>query len=253
MDSLIANYAEILQKIDFTKFETIEDKYSGVFLPIPFDEYWQSEIKVMLIGRETSGWNTDNNKNTINRISQFVASNDIHTIIKEATNRYKNHLQLDQRQNVITKSKSRFKQYYFQLSKELNIHPKAIFYTNLFAWDYNKKTPLNRPTLELQEIKDISNKLLAAQINHIKPDYIIFATGVWRIDSVIKSLFNEHFDGYQTIIPVISGKLWEFVANNTPCFRIAHPRAMKGHQKYRKEVINRIQDKIKAGKIKLID
>ena len=133
MDSLIANYAEILQKIDFTKFETIEDKYSGVFLPIPFDEYWQSEIKVMLIGRETSGWNTDNNKNTINRISQFVASNDIHTIIKEATNRYKNHLQLDQRQNVITKSKSRFKQYYFQLSKELNIHPKAIFYTNLFA------------------------------------------------------------------------------------------------------------------------
>ena len=26
------------------------------FLPVPFDEYWSSNLKIMLVGRETSGW-----------------------------------------------------------------------------------------------------------------------------------------------------------------------------------------------------
>jgi len=46
--------------------------------------------------------------------------------------------------------------------------------------------------------------------------------------------------GYETS-SVIPGKLWEFKTGNTICFRIAHLRAMHGHQKYRDEVVARIK------------
>lgn len=236
---LINSYSEIINKIDFTKFSYVQDKYSGIFLPIPFDEYWLSKPKIMLVGRETAGWNTDNNRNTLKRISLFIKNNNIHTLIDEAINRYKQHLQSD-----TAKSKSRFKQFYFKLAREINIAPKSVFYANLFAWDYNKKTPLNRPDNEFQEIKNISIKLLATQINYLKPDFIIFATGFSRIDTIIKELCNQYLGGYETSVPVIPQRLWEFKAANAICFRIAHPRAMNGHQEYRIEVIKRIKTKM---------
>lgn len=239
MLNLIDQYSKIINEIDFTKFSYAEDKYSGIFLPIPFDEYWLSKPKIMLVGRETAGWNTNNNKNTLNRISHFVENKNTPAIIDEAINRYKQHLQSD-----TTKSKSRFKQFYFKLAREINIAPKSVFYTNLFAWDYNKKTPLNRPDNEFQEIKNISIKLLATQINYLKPDFIIFATGFSRIDTIIKELCNQYLSGYETSAPVIHQKLWEFSAANATCFRIAHPRAMYGHQEYRIEVIRRIKTKL---------
>ncbi|ATM98634.1 hypothetical protein CRN77_02320 [Proteus vulgaris] len=249
---LLNQYSEIINEINFTKFSYVQDKYSGIFLPIPFDEYWLSKPKIMLVGRETAGWNTNNHKNTLKRISHFVENNNIYTIIDEAINRYKQHLQSDSRQKIITKSKSRFKQFYFKLAREINIDPKSIFYANLFAWDYNKQTPLNRPDNEFQEIKNISIKLLATQINYLKPDFIIFATGFSRIDTIIKELCNQYLGGYETSAPVIHQKLWEFRAANATCFRIAHPRAMYGHQEYRIEVIERIKTKMeKEGDLKL--
>lgn len=244
MLNLINQYSEIIGKINFTKFSHTQDKYSGIFLPVPFDEYWLSKPKIMLVGRETAGWNTNNNKKTLKRISHFVENKNINALIDEAVNRYQEHLQLDSKQKIITKSKSRFKQFYFKLAREINIDPKSIFYANLFAWDYNKKTPLDRPDNEFQEIKNISINLLATQINYLKPDFIIFATGVSRIDAVIKELCNQYLGGYETSAPVIHQKLWEFKAANTTCFRIAHPRAINGHQEYRVEVIKRIKTKI---------
>lgn len=68
METLRENYIKILQEMNARSFNLDEDKYSGVFLPVPFDEYWHSPLKIMLIGRETSGWNTKNNKNTISRV-----------------------------------------------------------------------------------------------------------------------------------------------------------------------------------------
>ena len=72
MDALFNDYATILRDLNINSFNLEEDKYSGVFLPVPFDEYWSSNLKIMLVGRETAGWNTDNNKNKINRVADFV-------------------------------------------------------------------------------------------------------------------------------------------------------------------------------------
>ena len=73
-----------------------------------------------------------------------------------------------------------------------------MIYANVFAWDYDKKSPLNRPPAEFEKIKHISIQLLEAQIRYFKPVYIVFATG-YRVDNVIKELFNTHFNGYRTV------------------------------------------------------
>ena len=91
----------------------------------------------------------------------------------------------------------------------------------------------------MQEVILASLKLLAVQIKHLELDFIIFASGARRTDYIIKQVLTE-LGGYETSA-VIPGKLWEFKTGNTICFRIAHPRAMRGHQKYRDEVIARIK------------
>lgn len=243
MDALFNDYATILRDINIGLFNLEEDKYSGVFLPVPFNEYWSSSLKIMLVGRETAGWNTDNKKNKIIRVAEFVEEDKVFDILCEATGRYKKHLLVSKEGKVITKTRSRFKQYFFRLAKELDVSPKSIVYGNIFAWDYDKKSPRTRPKNELEEIISISKKLLAAQIKHFQPDVVIFAAGFVGIDPVIKQLFNENFSGYKNK-EVISGKFWEFEAGNATCFRIAHPRATHGHGEFRDQVIQRIKARV---------
>lgn len=240
MDALINDYATILTSLNINSFNLEEDKYSGVFLPVPFDEYWSSNLKIMLVGRETAGWNTDNNKNKINRVADFIEKDKVCELVCEATERYKKHLPVSKSGKVITKTRSRFKQYFFRLAKELEVDPKSIIYANLFAWDYNKKSSKTRPKNEREEITSISKELLAIQITHFKPDVVIFAAGFAGIDPVIKKIFNENFDGYRNK-EVISRKFWEFEAADAMCFRIAHPRATHGHGEFREKVIHRIK------------
>src|SRR5690606_38526554 len=124
-------------------------KYSGVFLSVPFEEYWGSHPKVMLVGRETAGWNTKNGKNTIRRVIKASEHGATRGIVTEAVERYFNHLELSASGRVVTKARSRFKQYYFRLARELNLDPKALVYANLFAWDYDGRSPIERPDGEL--------------------------------------------------------------------------------------------------------
>jgi hypothetical protein len=242
MNALRNDYEQILAGMNSKPFNQINDKYSGVFLPVPFEEYWESSPKVMLVGRETAGWNTDNGKNTIHRVINANESGDIGGIVTEATERHQKHLVFRADGSLIKKSGSRFKQYFFRLARELGVNPKGLVYANLFAWDYNKKSPKDRPKQELAEVVSMSNKLLAAQIKHLKPDFIIFAAGYNGIDPVIRSLFSDHFDGHENTVPIIPKKLWEFRAGGSTCFRIAHPRATHGHGEFRREVISRIKN-----------
>lgn len=243
MDALFNDYATILRDVNVGLFNLEEDKYSGVFLPVPFNEYWSSSLKIMLVGRETAGWNTDNKKNKISRVAEFVEEDKVFELLCEATGRYKKHLPVSKEGKVITKTRSRFKQYFFRLAKELDVSPKSIVYGNIFAWDYDKKSPRTRPKNELEEVTSISKKLLAAQIKHFQPDVVIFAAGFVGIDPIIKQLFNENFSGYKNK-EVIPGKFWEFEAGNATCFRIAHPRATHGHGEFRDQVIQRIKARV---------
>ena len=240
MDALKQEYVRILQGLRIDKFNLDEDKYSGVFLPEPFDEYWTAKTKIMLVGRETAGWNTDNNKNTIKRAAGLGGVS-VSEVVNESFRRYRKHFKL-KGDKIVDTSRSRFMQYYFRLAKELALDPRALIYANLFAWDYAKKSPRRRPADEFNEIASISQQLLAAQIRRFKPDFVVFASGIRGADGVIRSLFNDHLGGYQTAKDkLVPGKLWEFEAAGATCYRIAHPRAEYGHAEFRDQVIERIQ------------
>ena len=245
IEELKESYRIILSKIDNDKYGFIDDKYSGVFLPFHFKAYEQSSPKVMIVGRETAGWNTNNNKNTLRRIIDKNNDGLIDEIIEESFFRYSWHLKNSPNGTIKKRHSSKFQNYYNKVSKELDLSPEGMIYANLFAWDYNKKTPLERPEEELKIIIDISLELLASQISFFEPDYIIFTTGYRRIDPIIKELFNRHFNGYETI-RVNPKKIWEFNAANKRCFRIAHPRAQHGHAEFRKEVIEHIKGESKT-------
>lgn len=236
MDTLINTYAEILGQLKAEAFNLGEDKYSGVFLPFPSPEYWNSSVKIMLVGRETAGWNTKNDRNTVSRILGHVPDITLKHVIDEANKRYKMHHEALTRK---LKSRSHFTRYHLKLAQALDLSPQSVVYANLLAWDYNSGTPLLRPRKEREAIISASLNLLAAQIRHFKPDFIVFASGISRTDYIIKDLLKL-LDGHKTV-SVEPGKLWEFTAANATCFRIAHPRASHGHPPFRIEVIERIK------------
>ena len=236
MEALIKTYIETLKSLNAQSFALMEDKYSGVFLPVPSEEYWHSPVKIMLVGRETAGWNTGIHKNKIARVLGLMPNITVEHVVEEAVTRYKEH---QDKCTPNTKSRSRFMQYYFLLARKLELPPKAIVYANLFAWDYDRKSPLLRSENELQEIASVSLRLLATQIGHLKPDFVIFACGS-RTDHFIKCLSNEYLGGSKTL-SVTPKKIWKFEAGDATCFRIAHPRATYGHQEFRAEVIEQIK------------
>ena len=240
MDALKQEYARILQGLQIDRFNLDQDKYSGVFLPDPFEEYWTAKTKVMLVGRETAGWNTKPGKNTIKRAAG-LGSVSVSDVVDESLARYRSHFEL-KGDKVVETSRSRFMQYYFRLARELGLDPRALIYANLFAWDYDKKSPRNRPATEFDEIVSASQQLLAAQIRRFKPSFIVFASSIKGADEAIRSLFNDHFGGYLTAKDkLVPGKLWEFEAAGATCYRIAHPRAEYGHAEFRDQLIERIK------------
>jgi hypothetical protein len=240
LDILRKEYEAILGAMSRNEFKCSSDKYSGVFLPKPYLEYFDAPIKVMLVGRETAGWNTDNNKNTIERILKANEEGRTSEIIDEAYARYHQHLQHDR-----TKSRSKFKHYYYKIAKQLNIEPEAIVHANLLAWDYDKKSPFEYAGTEFNFISDYSKQLLAAQINFFKPDIIIFAVGIRRKTwDFIQSLFSEKFSKITLINSIKDSKkvrLREFKAADALCFHIAHPAASRVHPQYRQKVLERVK------------
>ncbi|MHA2852278.1 hypothetical protein, partial [Vibrio harveyi] len=234
-DQLIENYKNILSSINSSDFILGKDLYSGVFLSQPFSQYYISNKKVMVVGRETSGWNTKNGKNSFNRIIQANQSNTLDTVISESLERYSWHL-LDRKGGDIKKSSSSwFQRFYLNLSKKLDLNPHALIYENLYSWDFNGKSPKNRKKSEFSHIQELSVQLLAASIQSAKPDVIIFAVGCnKKNDQTIKLLCNQHLGGYVNK-EIVKGKYWEFETNDIKCIRIAHPRAQSNEHPYYRE------------------
>jgi len=214
-------YLKILQTITKVQCSKENDKYSGVFLPFPKEGAKEYSPRVMLIGRETGGWNTDNKKNTLQRIIDKNEIGKLEDILQEAKARYELHLQ-----NLTKKTRSHFMRFHQCLEDELGHH---VFYTNLFAWDYNKTSPLTAPSeQDIEMVKSLSIQLLAVQFQYFKPDFVIFATGCYRVDKIIKHFVDNKLGGFSRSKVIYSKRLWNFQVNDLPdtmFYRINHPRS----------------------------
>jgi len=214
-------YFKILHTITKVQCSKGDDKFSGVFLPFPKEGHKEHSPRVMLIGRETGGWNTDNKKNTLQRIVDKNERGNLEDIIQEAKARYELHLR-----NLTKKTRSHFMRFHKSLEDELG---HQVFYTNLFAWDYNKKSPLIAPSeQDIGMVKSLSVQLLAVQFHYFKPDFVIFATGCYGVDKVIKHFVDSKLGGFSRSKVVYSKRLWNFQVNDHPdtiFYRINHPRS----------------------------
>lgn len=206
MKELKNTYATILKSMKTELFNSDEDEYSGVFLASSSSEYKAAKTKVMIVGRETSNWNTNtkNKRNTIKRVAENKES--IETIISESLERYGKHL------NDKGSRGRGFKPFFFRCAQELNLEPESLIYANFFAWDYKGGYPLaKRPKKEKDEIKSISAQLLSAQIAYFKPDFIIFTgitiTGAIRVfligTLVVMKLQMSSLRNYGNLMPQV--------------------------------------------------
>lgn len=244
LSQLEESYKEVLSSISSSNFILEKDLYSGVFLAKPFDEYNLTDKKVMVVGRETAGWNTNNSKNTISRIVACNSRDELTMVIDEAFERYSWHLLEKKGGKVRKKSTSWFQRFYLNISEMLDIDPHALIYQNLYAWDFNGESPVKRQASEFQVIQSLSIRLLSESIKFNKPNMIIFAVGCNKDnDQTIKKLCNELFNGYKTL-EVVKGKYWRFTFDDIECIRIAHPRAQnEDHRVFRGKALKVISEK----------
>lgn len=249
MDNLALkdSYVSALSAMPSLDIKASEDKYSGVFLAHPFDDYWTSSVRTMIIGRETNGWNTNNGKNTIGRVIDFGKQDRLGEIVDESFTRYSWHLLDKPNGEMKKKHRSHFQRFYNRLAKEVDVSPYGLIYANLFAWDFDGGSPSVREDVEFEEIKKTSLLLLSELIKFARPDVLIFAVGCNRTnDDAIKQLFSVYFEPHKTT-ELVSKKYWKFESAGMECFRIAHPRAMSGeHPLFRDKVVSDIKSKVQS-------
>ena len=108
---------------------------------------------------------------------------------------------------------------------------EGIAWANLFGFAWNGKSPMRWPNFPM--LLDISERLLKAQIEILKPDIIIFANGASSAKfrrqyfphtgehSVCTNLADYREQG------IANDQLWQFHLNGTiQCYRIQHPSSI---------------------------
>lgn len=121
----------------------------------------------------------------------------------------------------------------------LGLPPRSVHWANLFACDYKRKSPRSRPPEELAALAGLSNALLALQIEHLRPDAILFTTGP-QCDGFIKALANTYLGGTIESSVRVPRKFWAFELRGIPCFRTSHPRYVRDNV-HRKSVLGELR------------
>jgi hypothetical protein len=182
--------------------------HSGVFLSSPPDAYFLAKKRVLVVGRETMGWREASCP------YKLGGHTDINSIVSS--------MRVVNKFDSEKKSKSWFRRFYFRVSSQVGGVENSAVWTNLFCVAFKKGSPAKSPAFE--SIKSISQKLLLAQIEVLKPDVIFFACG-YTGDSFIKQAFE--LTESEVLVPKL---LWAFKIGDIQCFRTSHPRWLRGRE-----------------------
>ncbi|MEN0106882.1 MAG: hypothetical protein AAGC84_10700 [Pseudomonas sp.] len=211
-------YLEALNDIDpgLLGGHTVPNKhgYSGLYLPAIPDGYWQAKTRVMVIGRETRGWNV---------VKQDQVCTDLATYIACCMATQKKF-----QAEYIGKSadaKATFYNLPRMVAKRCGTNAVAI--GNLFCIAHKKTIPTG--SKDYAHILQYSEALLKLQLKAFRPHIVIFANGTssvkqrrafFPIDGQNQVCFNgRHFlqDG------IDKNHLWAFEMDGMQCYRIHHP------------------------------
>lgn len=222
--ALTSAYSEILSELplhwlDRSRAHEPEfAKLSGLFLPGTSSAYEQAPRRIMVVGRETRLWNIVTSSAPFLHLDEYI---------QRAMAKQQAHL-ARHLPGPPDKGAS-----YFNLLRSLaSDHGyDGIAWANLFGFAWNGKSPMRWPNFPM--LLDISERLLKAQIEILKPDTIIFANGASSAKfrrkyfphtgehSVCTSLADYREQG------IANDQLWQFHLNGAiQCYRIQHPSSI---------------------------
>lgn len=228
-EKLKSAYLEILENID-TRYLVVPDNrpggpkgLSGLFLPSVSDNYSSAKNKVMIIGSETAGWEP-----LAKKVEGKTAYDDFQSIDIYVDRTMQKHQRFFKKM-LERESDDRGNTFHnFTRAAARAVGGDGLIYANLFCFDWRKTSPIKCP--EFGFIKDLSRKILNAQIKVLQPDYIIFANGISSAKHrreffpVGDSARCTNPKSYPETIP--SHFLWEFMLDaRIRCFRVHHPSA----------------------------
>lgn len=228
-ESLAQAYLDVLQ------FDSLRDVYaggsrlSGLFLSSLPSNFDRASYRVMIVGMEPKKWRQDDCPFKKQEQPTLEAVRAAMTVHREF---------LAQRPGP-----HRFLQFFNQAKRQLqsSLPDKevAVVWANLFCVSEGAGTPTR--STHLDRIKTVSDKLLKAQIDVVKPDAIIFTTG-WRYDHFLRGCFDERRDS-EAIKPK---RLWRFWLGDTLCLRTSHPR-YAAHNEWRAKALELVRDRLLEG------
>lgn len=205
-EELTQAYVDILKKSQLSQIY-IDQDLSGIFLACPSEAYFSSSKKLMVIGQETRSW-----RNSTCAIKNYndLGKGSIVESMRVANN-------FNRRKPGNSKFRQRYKEASIRICSDSPSPSEAAVWANQFCISYKGGSPINSKSFDL--VKEMSYKLLRAQMSILKPDIALFFTGSGR-DRFIK----ECFPSYETLKVFEPRRLWSFKVDETTCFRTNHPR-----------------------------
>jgi hypothetical protein len=224
------------------------DKIKGIKPAHPLlikvnDNYEKADIKVMIFGQETFGWNGDfPSKKGIDFLM-----NDYDCYLNNNTQDYFYKGRVKRKNKRTFWNRSNFK--YFQEQLEKHFKDKNVE----FLWNNLSKIGKNGKGKQTDEIKELENtyfNVLKKELEILKPDIIIFVTGPTR-DRILTSKLNttlEHCSPqYKTrqLAKVIFNDITNADNKEILAFRTYHPRYRAGRKNRNNEIKLMIENHFK--------
>lgn len=220
---LYESYYNILKNLDISYLDknhpTRSKELSGIFLASVPENYHHAKNKIMIIGRETKGWGSFDQK------SKNYSFTDLQDFIQKSVMEHQCFL----KKQLSLEKNSQGKCFHnFTREVAAKCGSDGISYANLFCFSWERNTPTDCSHFEI--IKKYSEKLLKAQIEILNPEIIIFANGLtgksveFRREFFPLELCVNQKD-YDLSQGIKRHYLWEFDYENHHCFRVHHPSA----------------------------
>lgn len=233
-EKLLQRYLEIVKaNQEFLDSTLTVEKLSKLFLtPVP-DGYENAENKIMIVGRETKDWLTN--------VTDFHYDEAGIKFLMQKSLKVQNYL-LDKRME----KGARFFNFLRKIANKSG--KEGVIWSNIYAFDY-QKGHINRSKNQqlVDGIVKISEQLLTAQIEILKPDIIIFSTGNQGSEVRRKYFPNDTLTDSRSFKGIAVKDLWSFKLPNNPaiCYRVHHPSARKkGKKQIETALFNQLPSKI---------
>lgn len=222
-EQLVKRYLEILNNSEYQPLiaQIANDRknktgLSDIFFGFVPENYDIHQNNILVIGRETRGWNIKN----ISPIYEYSEQN-IALSMEHSKQRFYEQL---------SDNKQKFN--FFDFMQRINHHMdnRQLLWANLFCVDHHRKNPKNHQLFN--HIKQLSEELLLAQIKILQPKIIILANGL--NSSAVKAR-NKYFpaikftNGFDDIPKKYLQMCALFEENNhyqPICYRICHPASI---------------------------